>query len=278
MYTLKTILAATDFSESAEKALDFAAALAEKTSARLVLLHAYHTPVVASEVPTLMFTLNELEKNGLEQLKESENRIRKNHPSLQNTELLCLHGFAGETIKNQARHHAADLLVLGLQGHGFINEKLIGSNSYELVQEGNIPVLIVNHHQNFKPIRRILLAIDNREIHSISVLEPLKVLAMIFQSEVVVLHINKHENELPAQSMAVSGVRLDHFLEGIPHRFAEITSVNFMEALNNYADQNAIDLTVALARQHGFFESLFRKNHLQEMIYHTHTPILTLHE
>lgn len=278
MYTLKTILAATDFSESAEKALDFAAGLAEHSSARLVLLHAFHTPVVASEVPTLMFTLGELEKNGMEQLEASAARIRKNHPSVELGELLCLHGFAGETIKNQAKRHGADLLVLGLQGHGFISEKLIGSNSFELVQESDIPVLIVNHFQHFRPIKRILLAVDQREITSIHVLEPLKVLAGMFKAEVIVLHVNRDESELPTQTMASSGVRLDHFLDGIPHRFAEVSSPNFMEALNKYADQNGVDLTVALARQHGFFESLFRKNHVQEMIYHTHTPILTIHE
>jgi len=76
MIQLNTILAATDFSESAENAVDYAAALAEKAEAVLILLSAFHVPLVASEVPTLMFTLDELEKEGLQNLRETEARIR----------------------------------------------------------------------------------------------------------------------------------------------------------------------------------------------------------
>ena len=59
---MKTILAATDFSDSAQNAVEYAASMAELTEAKLILFHAYHVPIVASEVPTMMFTLNEMEK------------------------------------------------------------------------------------------------------------------------------------------------------------------------------------------------------------------------
>jgi nucleotide-binding universal stress UspA family protein len=278
MPAFSTILAATDFSDSAENAVNYAADLAVKSQANLVLIFAYHVPLVTSEVPTLMFTLNELEKEGLQQLKESEARLRKSHPGIKSIELLCLHGFVVECIKTQAEKLKADLVVMGLQGSGFFSEKIIGSNSSELVRDCISPVLIVHHELRFKPIQRILLAIDNKEIKHFSALEPLRTLAQVFNAEVFILHVNKTEKELPGMEAAVGGVGLDHFMEGIKHNFYEITAQNLTEGLNIFAQEQKIDLSVGLARHHGFFDSLFRKNNVQDMIYHLNTPILTIHE
>ncbi|MCU0359232.1 MAG: universal stress protein [Bacteroidia bacterium] len=278
MSSFSTILAATDFSESAENAIDYAAAMAVKSKARLILLTAYHVPLVASEVPTLMFTLNELEKEGLQQLKDTEARIRKNHPELQSVELMCLHGFAGETIKNQAEKLKADLVVMGLQGSGFFSEKVIGSNASEMVSECACPVMIIHHQIKFKPIQRILFASDNKAIKSLNLLEPLKTMARLFNAEIFILHVNKEEKNIPGFEAAVEGVALDHFLEGIQHNFYEITAPNITVGLNTFAQKHNIDLSVALARHHGFFESIFRKNNMQTIIYHIQTPILTIHE
>jgi len=278
MPKLTTILAATDFSESAENAVDYAAALAVKCQAALVILSAYHVPLVASEVPTLMFTLSELEKEGLDQLKETEARIKKNNPGLKSVELLCLHGFAGETIRTQAEKLKANIVVMGLQGSGFFNEKVIGSNAYEMVSECSCPVMIVHHQLKYSPIKRILFAIDNKEIKSLRLLDPLKTLASLFEAELFLLHVNKDQRSLPGLEAAVGGVTLDHYLEGLKHNFYEITAPTLTEGLNAFAKEHQIDLSVAFARHHGFFESLFRKNNVQNMIYHIHTPILTIHE
>lgn len=278
MSKLTTILTATDFSESAENAVDYAAALALKCGAGLVILNAYHVPLVASEVPTLMFTLNELEAEGLQQLKATEARVRKTNPGLKSVDLLCIHGFAGEVIKTQAEKWNAGLVVMGLQGGGFFNEKVIGSNTYEMVNDCSSPVMIVHHQLKYKPITRILFASDNKEIKSLNLLDPLKTLAQLFEAEIYILHVNKDEKELPGQEAAVGGLRLDHYLEGITHHFFEMTAANLTEGLNAFAKQHNIDLSVALARHHGFFESLFRKNNVQDIIYHLNTPILTLHQ
>ena len=258
--------------------MDYTAALAEKTSARLVLLHAFHIPLVASEVPTMMFSLSEMEKDGMDQLRETKKRLRENYPDLAPIDLLCLHGFAIETIQAQAEKISADLIVMGLQGSGFFSEKIIGSNAFELMNQKKHPLLVVHHQLRFKTIKRILLATDNRTIPSLEVLRPLKNFAEIFKAQIYILHVSPTEEVLPPLEAAVGGVKLDHFLEGTTHHFFDVASPNFMEGLNNFADEYAIDLTVAVAREHGFFEKLFRKNHIQDMMYHVHTSILTLHE
>lgn len=278
MDKLNTILAATDFSESADHAVEYAAALAEKAGAALILMHAFHVPVVASEVPTLMFTLGEMEKEGMDQLKIIENKLIKKYPGLKSIWSLCLHGFAVETIESQVEKNKADLVVMGLKGSGFFSEKVIGSNSDALAREAKFPVLIVNSACTFKGIKRILFASDNREIKNHTVLEPLKTIAKTFGAHVSILHVSKKTlAEIPVET-AVEGLALNRYLESVAHHFFEESANNLVAGLNAFAKDKQIDLTVALARNHGFFESIFSKNHVHDMVYHTNTPLLILHE
>ncbi len=278
MTKLKCILAATDFSESAENAVDYAAALAEKAEAKLVILSAFHIPIVASEIPTLMFTLDELEKDGLQKLKETESRLRKLHPGLKEIELLSLHGFASEIIKSQAEKLKANLLVMGLQGSGFLNEKIIGSNSYEMVNASVCPVLIVPFQLRFQKIERLLYANNNRELQSAKVLEPIAIFAKLFQAKIYILHVNKNSDDLPDSEAAVTGIKLDHYFEGIKHDFYETQSENLVDGINAFAQEHNTDLCFALAHNYSFFEKIFKKNNVQNMMYHLNTPILIIHE
>ena len=48
---MKTIFVPTDFSDNAEKALEFAVCMAKKENARILLFHAFHMPYVSPDVP-----------------------------------------------------------------------------------------------------------------------------------------------------------------------------------------------------------------------------------
>ncbi|MBI3237552.1 MAG: universal stress protein, partial [Flavobacteriia bacterium] len=68
----KTILVPTDFSESATSAVHYAAQLAKKTRAKLVLLHAFYVPDLVTDVTFMMPSASDLEvtyKNTLKHLK-----------------------------------------------------------------------------------------------------------------------------------------------------------------------------------------------------------------
>ncbi|HQQ94063.1 MAG TPA: universal stress protein [Bacteroidia bacterium] len=278
MLSLRKILVATDFSESADNALEYAAGLAERTGASLTLLHAYHVPVVASEVPTLMFTLGEMEKEGLDELHRTENELRQKFPRLGKVNTLCLHGFVVETIESQVEKLEIDMVVMGLQGSGFFSEKVIGSNSDAVARRAKFPVLIINHHCRFRDIKRILLASDNKEIRNHHVLDTMRNIAQRFRSQVHILHVSKKENHETSLESAVEGLSMDRYLEGIEHYFFEENAPELMVGINNFNRKKDIDLTVALARRHGFFESFFHKDHVHSMVYHSNTPILILHE
>lgn len=48
---MKTILAATDYSKTSLNAVDYAINLAKFKQSKVVLFHAYHPPIITSDVP-----------------------------------------------------------------------------------------------------------------------------------------------------------------------------------------------------------------------------------
>ena len=63
---MKTILFPTDYSETAKNALQYALNLAKFSHAKIILLHAYQIPVPTGEVPVMMISPKELEKDNIQ--------------------------------------------------------------------------------------------------------------------------------------------------------------------------------------------------------------------
>ena len=275
---MKSILSATDFSDSAQNAVNYAANIAADLKARLILFHAFHVPIVASEVPTLMFTLNEMEKEGLANLHKLAKELMLEYPNLLEVECICRHGFVIEEIKTLVNKLNPELVVMGLQGQSVISEKLIGSNTSELVKQAKFPVLVIHGDLRFKPIQRILLATDNKIPENRRFLDPLIALTKTFAAHIHILKvIVNQQNNLQFEN-ALKELALDKYLNETEHSFYEVRAHDVLDGINSFSEKNQIDLTVVIAREHDFFKSLFSKNNLRNIVYHASTPLLTLHE
>ena len=73
---MKKILVPTDFSELAENALKYAAQLAKRTDAELLLLHVYTIPVF-TENPILMNDNQYLEEQAIRGLEEAKQSVEE---------------------------------------------------------------------------------------------------------------------------------------------------------------------------------------------------------
>lgn len=159
---MKTILVPTDFSETANYALEVAVQLVKKYNAKLVLLHMLEIPEhllpkeqlsndVASnqnteqdDIPTAVFYMLLAKKrfkeiaelpfmNGVEYQEEVQNHSNFNN------------------IGVSAHKYDADLIVMGSHGTSGINGFFVGSNTEKVVRTSDIPVLVIkNKNQNFE--------------------------------------------------------------------------------------------------------------------------------
>jgi nucleotide-binding universal stress UspA family protein len=135
----KTVLWATDGSETAALALPYALGLAESDKAKLVVVHVREIftgraggyPLVADE--------NELRERIGAQVAE----LREGGLDATFVVRTCTGGHAARTIAAFAAEVDADLILVGTHGYGRLANALLGSVTQGLLHAGVCPVLAV---------------------------------------------------------------------------------------------------------------------------------------
>jgi universal stress protein A len=144
MKDFTTILVAVDFSDSSDNAFRMALALAEKFTAKLIILHVINEPIDLRGfyVPHISFErLEEEIEQGAQKMMESF--CRQHIHSFENYESLIVPGLPYEEIIKQAEALGADLIVLGTHGRTGLDHVLFGSTAEKVVRKSKLPVLTV---------------------------------------------------------------------------------------------------------------------------------------
>ena len=123
---MQTILAPTDFSDNAKNAVVYAAQLAKKLNASVVLLHAYMLPTPVSEVPYVMVNAEEMQKENERLAGETVEKLRATY-GITATSIVRL-GFPSEEIEAVIEDQPVDIIVMGMKGKGAL-EKMMGSTT-----------------------------------------------------------------------------------------------------------------------------------------------------
>lgn len=144
MYELRTILFATDFSESSDHAFGHALALAKKFNARLLILHVINEPVDLRGfyVPHISFDKLEQEiEEGAQKMMETF--CRTHLRDYDNCETFIVPGMPYDEVLKKATESGADLIVVGTHGRTGLDHVLFGSTAEKIVRKSPVPVLTV---------------------------------------------------------------------------------------------------------------------------------------
>jgi nucleotide-binding universal stress UspA family protein len=131
----RPILCATDFSDSATKAANVAAAMAMRLGAPLLLAHGIdeHGEIPASYWPSLETALRE-------QLHIEAGRVRR---SGAHVEEIIAGGAPDDGVASRAERADARCIVLGCNNHGVIGRMVLGSVSESIAESAWVPTLVL---------------------------------------------------------------------------------------------------------------------------------------
>ena len=135
----KTVLWATDGSETAARALPYALGLAEPDKAKLVVAHAREIFVGRGGGYPVLADESQLRAKISSQVKE----LRTGGLEATFVVRTCTANHAARTIAEIAEEVGADLIVVGTHGYGRVAGLLIGSVTQGLLHAGVCPVLAV---------------------------------------------------------------------------------------------------------------------------------------
>ena len=146
MKAFKTILFATDFSESSDHAFRYAYSLAECFEARLVILHVINEPVDLRGfyVPHISFDKleEEIEQGARKLMDQFE---RKYLADFSNFVSIVSPGIPYDEIIKRAESENAELIVMGTHGRTGLDHVLFGSTAEKVVRKSPVPVMTIRH-------------------------------------------------------------------------------------------------------------------------------------
>ncbi|MBN8696575.1 MAG: universal stress protein [Bacteroidetes bacterium] len=274
---MKNILVPTDFSDSSKAAASYAIALAKIANAKITFFHVYHIPMITSEAAIVMPTYENLESDSLGALQKFENDLKLAHGFTGQTSCVVKPGFLIDEMKEYISENNIDLVIMGINGLGKMAEILIGSNATIAIHNINCPVLVVPNDSIFKPISNIAFACDLIKVKDTAAMEKIKMWAKTFNAHLHILNIVAPD-EKPNFEKAIAGVQLESIFDNINHSLFFPENDDITYAINDFVEKHNIDLVIMIPRKHNIISSLFHASNTKKMAFHTHIPLLTIHD
>lgn len=279
---MKRILVPTDFSDTALKALVYAAELALKSGGTVTLLH-----VIAPDE-------NRVWRPHATEDEYTERFISEQQKKLDAVWVNMMHeypdltvitdvkqGLVQQTILAYAEEYYMDLVVMGTTGASGFKKILMGSVTADLIGKLRVPLLAVPVSFEMKEPQRILLATNQFDLDE-NVIDQVVKIAEYFAAQVHVVVFVDSDDARP-EDFIYDGRKLESFVSHLRKKFPAIVFVpqlldghEFEQSLEQYFADQDIDLVVMISHQKSFFERIAGKSVTKQMAFHTTIPLLSL--
>jgi len=260
---MNTIVALTDFSSTADNAIHYAAALAQKTGAALTLIHVYQIPVTMNDMPVLLISAEELKNNVEERLQKTKEELSAQFSSI-NIQTVSLIGDVADEVKDWTKEHNTDLIVTGTHESSGAERMLLGSTAAAVVRHLDLPVIAVPQQFTNYSFNRVALATDLSDIEK-------------FPANTVIDFVRTLDAQLQVVHVSTDGTHKAFTipaLEVLQPAYRVIESEDVNKSLIEL--QNDVDLLIILPHEHTIIERWFFKLHTEPLLNHAQKPVLTI--
>ena len=282
--TMKNILVPTDFSATALNAAHYALQLAKQLgTARLVLYHAYQAPMVIDPMVPVVQFVNEdqLKRDSQEALEKFKLILLAFCPKTCVIETYCEYALLNMGLDEACAKTNSDLIIMGITGGGILEEKLVGSNTLSVAKHTKVPLIIVPANSQYTGINRIMLASDFDKADTTIPVELLKKIITETNAKLIVFNIEEETDEYavkyPANVMGES-YAIYTLLQDLKPEYKFSTNTNYTETINQFVLEYQVDMVITIPKKHGFFERLFSPSHTKMLAFHSHVPVMIIHE
>lgn len=278
---MKTILVPTDFSVNSITALDYAASLAVKTGARLVIMHSVSLPPKSSsmiQTSSLRQRMMDNAQRDLDQMrKDLLQRLAEKGESLSDVHTDCETFSVVDHVVSAAEDYTADLIVMGTQGATNLENVLLGSTTAKVIKKAVIPVLAVPRDFSFCEIKKIALATDSPDVDS-SVFSELVGIAQLLDAAIKMVHISKEADPLVKEQMTERRKWVESELGFTDLSCQQVTAMDPLDGLLGFIEEEGIDMIAMQTHNRGFFENLLHTSLTKKMAMTTRIPLLAFHD
>ena len=273
---MKQILVATDFSNSAANAMEYAMALAKILNMEVCAIHAIPAMEgVGNNIYNAVF-IEDYHNNKRHALKEWAEKYsdREEYKDIQVTTLGDV-GSLKNVITDYVNKHHVELLVMGIIGSTGLSG-IVGSNASAIVEIVKIPTLILPLESKFSKTPIITLATDYETRLSADDVNALNEMVTAFGSDKMkVLYVTEGSGN---KSIETEESKLQDLIKNTELEFNYITNSSTLNGILSFVEANETDILCLVKHHHNIVYRLFNRSTINQVMNKSVKAILVLHE
>jgi hypothetical protein len=180
-------------------------------------------------------------------------------------------GSAEYEIRELCKIKKPFAVVMGKHSSSVLDRFFLGSTTVYSAKHLHYPVLIIPSNATYKPIKKVALASDLKDIYEIPAHE-IETIVKHFNAEFEVFYVAKNKKIINRNT--VGSVLLDHRLLDLNPQFYFIQDEDIMNSITSLAKKHAIDFLIIIPKKHG----PFHKSQSRDFIFHSDIPVMAVHE
>lgn len=273
---MKQILVATDFSNCASNAMEYAVELAKILNLELCAIHAISaTEGIDNSIYRAIFIEDYYNNKRLALAGWAKGFVSKYQYSDVNVTTVCEVGTLGNVLTKYIESNPVELLVMGSMGSTGISG-LFGSNVSMMVEKTKTPTLVIPLETKFSINPVITLATDFSSNLSTEDVTALNELVLAFKSDKLnVLNILETADYKTNETGENS---LKKLIKNTELEFKYIQEDSAKEGIMNFIQGNNTDILCVVKHHHNIVYRLFNRSTVNQVMNKSVKAVLVLHE
>lgn len=286
----RQVLVPVDFGDLVPQLVDYSFEMADRLSAEIVFMYVYFSPAFSismnNDVNTYSITDSDLLRRIINSanadVENLKNLIRKriNAGELPNIQFHfeLKEGVPEDQIIEYCRKVKPDLVVMGTHGKKIPND-MVGSVTAEVMEVCESPVIAVPTQvkcQSPSEINKMafLTNFDQKDLIAID-----KAISLFKQDKLELHFIHAAEKNLQWDEVILAGIKsyFDKQYPEINTFYSLIGESDKPEKINDYLEDNKIDILAFNTRRRKLFARIFQPGLAYKMIIHSDTPLFVTH-
>jgi nucleotide-binding universal stress UspA family protein len=284
---MKKIIVPTDFSRQANHALDFACEIANKTGAKIVLMHVIEyskkqtTFLGSSALNTMGSVSTGIEMDDIyfiELYKKRRDQLEEiiTNPLYANIDIIdkIMLGTPYHAIDEEIAESDADLIIMGTTGVNDWAESLIGSTAEKVVRQASCPVITLRKKVKLNEIGKIVFASDFKD-QKPAYMPVIKSIQELFEAELHMVFVNtpshfKNERDVikDLKAFAEANELDDHMIHIYSHQHEE-------EGIVWFTEDHKMDMVMMATYGRSGLSRLFEHSIAEDVVNFSKKPVVT---
>ena len=275
---IKNILIPTDFSETANVAVEHGVIMAKLFQAKIYLFHSIEPNIYMLASPMSMLGATDVSDRiyPMKQILDIGAKSMINKYGI-DVETVISGGRPALGIAQAVKDKEIDLIMMGTHGANGAQEFFIGSNTHKVVNLSPCPVLTIPLYSKITGFKEIVLPIDNT-LHSRQKVNHVIAIALRYGSTV---HILGLPNGLDKEDLNKFDIKLNSIIHLLQKNNINYTSEkadgnNLAVETLKYAEKHKSDLIAIMTEHESAMTGMFLGIFAKQIVNHSKIPVLSI--